>query len=58
MTLSPFNVLSRMSTPEIVLLRKKNFFQNSARKLANLIIVDTCIVKYSFINTSDAARFF
>ena len=36
----PFNVISRRSTPEIVLSR----FQNSASKIANCIIVD--IVNY------------
>ena len=38
------NIISRRSTPEIVLSRKKSFPQNSASKMANSIVVD--IVKY------------
>ena len=36
----PFNAISRRSTPEIVISRKKTFFQNSTSKMANCIIVD------------------
>ena len=35
----PFNVISRRTTPEIV-LKKKSLFQNSVSKVANWIIVD------------------
>ena len=46
----PFDVISRRSTPVIVLSRKLVclFFQNSASKLANWIIVD--IVKYLMLS--------
>ena len=35
---APFNIISRRSTPKIVLSRKKYFF---ASKMANCIIVNT-----------------
>ena len=41
----PFKFISRRSTPEVVLSRKI-FFQNSARKMAKRIIV--YIVKYLY----------
>ena len=38
--MTPFNVVSRRSTPEIVLKRNIFFLQNSEIKMANCIIVD------------------
>ena len=43
-----FNFISRRCTPEIVLSRKKSFYQNSASKVANWITVD--ILKYFNLN--------
>ena len=43
-----FNVISKRCTPEIVLSRKKSFYQNSASKVANWIIAD--ILKYLNLN--------
>ena len=49
-----FNVISKRSTPEIVLSRI--FFQNSATKMANCIIVDT--VNYLILLADSCNSFF